>query len=336
MPGIAEVRQDLIQLVQDFFLDRLIRQRDVSKYTVVSYRDALKLLLPFVADRLGQKPAELVLADLDAPAVLAFLDHLENERGNSVRTRNARLAAIRSFMQFASYRATLDLPTIRRVLAVPMKRFERGPVDHLSREEIQSLLDAADQSRWTGKRDRILFQTLYNTGARASEMIAMNIGDADLGDTPQIRIRGKGRKERTIPLWPETRTGIRRWLVHVAASGDTPLFPDRSGGRLSRSGLSSRLKVLTKRAAAKCPSLRRHRVSPHLLRHTTAMHLLQSGVDLSVIAMWLGHESIETTHQYMEADLDMKRKALESMTPPAPGPRRFRVRDPVLRFLESL
>lgn len=330
------VTQELSQLLRDFFLDRLIRQRNVSKCTVAGYRDTFKLLLPFVADRLQKKPYELVLPDLDAPVVLAFLDHLEKVRNNCVRTRNVRLAAIRSFMQFASYRTTVDLPTIRRVLAVPMKIYERGPVDHLSREEMQALLDAADPSSWSGHRDRILFQTLYNTGARVSEAIAMNVADVELGDHPQIRIHGKGRKQRIVPLWPETRTGIRRWLVRVAGSGTTPLFPGRTKGRLSRSGVSSRLKLLAARAATKCPGLIRHRTSPHLIRHTTAMHMLQSGVDLSVIAMWLGHESIETTHQYMEADLNLKRQALQSVKSPVRGPRTFKVDDQLLGFLESL
>lgn len=336
MTGTTHLTHDLTQLVRDFFLDRLIRQRNVSKCTVASYRDTFKLLLPFVADRLHRKPTDLVLSDLDAPVVLAFLEHLESERGNCIRTRNARLAAVRSFMHFASYRTAIDLPTVRRVLAVPMKICERGPVDHLSRVEVQALLDAADPTSWSGHRDRILFQTLYNTGARVSEAIAMNVADVDLGDHPQVRIHGKGRKERVVPLWPETRAGMRRWTLRAAGSGLAPLFPGRSRARLSRSGVASRLKVLAARAAPKCPSLGRHRISPHLIRHTTAMHMLQCGVDLSVIAMWLGHESIETTHQYMEADLGLKRKALESVKSPAPGPRRFQVADHLLRFLESL
>jgi site-specific recombinase XerD len=336
MKEISDITDDLPRLVQDYFLDRLIRQRSVSKCTVTGYRDTFRLLLPFVADRLHKKPSDLVLPDIDASVVLAFLDHLERERGNCIRTRNARLAAIRSFMRFAAYRTAVDLPTVRRVLAVPMKIRERGPVDYLSREEITALLDAVDPSSWSGHRDRILFQTLYNTGARVSEATAMNVADVDLGDHPQVRIHGKGRKERVVPLWPETRTGIRRWLVRLAESGAGPLFPGRTKTRLSRSGVSSRLRLLAVRAAAKCPGLARHRVSPHLIRHTTAMHMLQSGVDLSVIAMWLGHESIETTHQYMEADLDLKRKALESIESPSPGPRRSRVNDRLLRFLESL
>ena len=336
MKVMTNTSRDLSQLLRDFFLDRLIRQRNVSKCTVAAYRDTFKLLVPFAADRLHRKPTDLTLSDLDVPVVLAFLDHLEQKRNNCTRTRNARLAAIRSFMRFASYRTTLDLPAIRRVLAVPMKACGRGPVDHLSRKEVQALLDAATPSSWSGHRDRILFETLYNTGARVSEVIAMNVADVHLGDYPQVRIHGKGRKDRIVPIWPETRTGIRRWLVRLAGSDVTPLFPARTGSRLSRSGVSSRLRVLETRAATGCPSLQRHRISPHLIRHTTAMHLLQAGVDLSVIAMWLGHESIETTHQYMEADLNLKRRALESVEPPANSARRFRVDDPLLRFLESL
>jgi site-specific recombinase XerD len=270
MRDMTDASHDLTQLLQDFFLDRLIRQRNVSKCTVAGYRDTFKLLLTFVADRLHRKPTELALPDLDAPVILAFLDHLETERRNCIRTRNVRLAAIRSFMHFASYRTAIDLPTVRRVLAVPLKICERGPVDHLSREEVQALLDAADPTSWSGHRDRILFQTLYNTGARVSETIAMNIADVDLGDHPQVRIHGKGRKDRVVPLWPETRRGIRRWLVRTAGSGFAPLFPGRSRGRLSRSGVASRLKVLAAHASAKCPGLGRHRISPHLIRHYSA------------------------------------------------------------------
>ncbi len=246
------------------------------------------------------------------------------------------LAAIRSFMLFASYQVSTELPCIRSVLSVPKKRFERGPVDFLSRMEIQALLDAADQSRWCGKRDWILLQTIYNTGARVSEVIAMNVSDVDLGNSPKVRIHGKGRKERDVPLWPETRKETRKWLRNVAVLGDSPLFLSQSKCRLSRSGVASRLKVLAARGERECPSLKRHKVSPHLIRHTTAMHLLQSGVDLTVIAMWLGHESIETTHQYMEADIELKRKALATIESPLGATKRFQVGDRLLQFLESL
>lgn len=336
MKYAADVDADLGQLLHEFFLDRLAKQRRLSPCTIAAYRDTWKLLLTFAAARLRRAPVQLTLGDLDAPLVLAFLDHLEVERGNCIRTRNARLAAIRSFLKFASYRTAVELPTVRRTLAVPRKAFNRGPVDHLSREEVQALLDATDPSSWSGHRDRVLLEMLYNTGARVSEIIAMNVGDLKLGDSPQVRIHGKGRKDRVVPLWPETRTTLRRWLACLTGSSGTPLLPARSGNHLSRSGVTSRLRVLTARASSKCPSLRRHRISPHLFRHTTAMHLLQSGVDLSVIAMWLGHESIETTHQYLEADLALKRRALESVTPPGRGPRPVRCRDQLLRFLESL
>lgn len=334
--GACGSSDNLGQLLHQFFLERLARQRRVSACTIMAYRDAWKLLLAFAAARLQRSPAELTLGDLDAPVVLAFLEHLEAERGNCIRTRNVRLAAIRSFMQFASYHTTVDLPTVRRVLAVPRKVWERGPVDHLSRAEIQALMDAAAPTSWSGHRDRVLLEMLYNTGARVSEVTAMNVADLDLGDPPLVRIHGKGRKDRNVPLWPETRTAMRRWLTRLGTSGAMPLFPARSGHRLSRAGVTSRLRVLTARAAVKCPGLRRHRISPHLIRHTTAMHLLQCGIDLSVIAMWLGHESIETTHQYLEADLALKQQALVSLMPPDRGPRPVRSRDTLLRFLESL
>lgn len=339
MPPVTDGARQLAQLLQNFFLERLMRQRRVSPCTVASYRDTFKLLLPYVAGRLHHSPADLALPDLDAPVVVAFLDYLETERHNSIRTRNLRLAAIHSFMDFAALQTAVDLPTIQRVRAVPMKRCERGPVDCLSKAEVAALLDSADKTGWSGQRDWILLHTLYNTGARVSEVIAMNVGDVELGDSPQVRIHGKGRKERVVPLWPATRRGIQRWLDLRAAysrTDDTPLFPDRAGHRLSRSGVCSRLKLLADRAATKCPTLQRHRIGPHLIRHSTALHLLQSGVDLSVIAMWLGHESIETTHQYLEADLALKEKALGALDSPSSSPRRFRPDDRLLRFLETL
>lgn len=341
MPAMTDEARQLARLLRDFFLERLTRERRVSPCTVASYRDTFRLLLPYVADRLQRQPAELALPDLDAPVIVAFLDHLETTRHNCVRTRNLRLAAIHSFMDFASRREVVDLPIIQRVRAISAKRYDRGPVDSLSRVEVAALLRSADRTVWSGHRDWVLFHTLYNTGARVSEATAMNVGDVVLDEHPQVRIHGKGRKDRVVPLWQETRTAIRQWLprrvaIQGLAPDDAPLFPDRAGRRLSRSGVTSRLKGLAARASIDCPSLRRHRISPHLIRHTTAMHLLQSGVDLAVIAMWLGHESIETTHQYMEADLVLKQKALEVASPPGPGCRRIRLDDSLLRFLESL
>ena len=326
----------LARLVQDFFVERLIRQRAVSPCTVASYRDTFRLLLSYVACRLHREPDQLALSDLDASTILAFLDHLEQERDNSVSTRNLRLAAIRTFMHFAAHVAVEDLPTVRQVLAVPVKRGTRKPVDSLSRTEVKALLDAADQTRWSGARDWLLLQTLYNTGARVSEATAMTLGDLDLDTHPQIRIHGKGRKERAVPLWPETAQAIRRWRLTADTAPQSPLLPDRHGHRMTRSGVSSRLQVLASRAITRCPTLRRHRIAPHLIRHTTAMHLLQAGVDLSVIAMWLGHESIQTTHQYMEADMALKRSALDAMDSPGHARRTRRLDDRLLRFLASL
>jgi integrase/recombinase XerD len=341
MSPIADDAGQLAQLLRDFFLERLIRERRVSPCTVASYRDTFRLLLPYAADRLKKKPTQLALPDLDAPVIVAFLGHLETDRLNCVRTRNQRLAAIHSFMGFASLQTVVDLPIIQRVCAISPKRYQRGPVDALTRAEVAALLRSADRTVWSGQRDWVLFHTLYNTGARVSEVTAMDVGDVILHEDAQVRIHGKGRKDRIVPLWKETRTAIRQWLPRrVARQGlpqdDGPLFPDRAGRRLSRSGIASRLKVLAARASIDCPSLRRHRISPHLIRHSTALHLLQSGVDLAVIAMWLGHESIETTHQYMEADLALKQKALATTSPPETDRQRARCYDTLLRFLESL
>lgn len=260
----------LAPLVQDFFLKRLIRQRRVSPCTVHSYRDTFRLLIGYVAPALNKRPTQLLLEDLDAHVILSFLDHLEKDRGNSIRTRNVRLAAIRSFMHFAAYHTEIALPTVSRVLALPMKLCQRGPVDHLSTDEMRALLDCADRTTRTGQRDWILLQTLYNTGARVSELIAVRVADVDLGSTPQMRIHGKGRKDRVVPLWPQTRTGIRRWLRESDLTANGPLVPGRAGHPLTRSGVASRLKVLAERALTACPSLSRHRISPHLIRHYVA------------------------------------------------------------------
>jgi integrase/recombinase XerD len=257
----------LSALLRDFFLDRLTRERGVSRCTVCSYRDTFQLLLPFVARQQRRSPERLQLADLDGPTVLRFLEYLERDRGNCTATRNVRLAAIRSFMHFAAYRTAANLPTIRQVLALPSKRCARRVVDCLSRTEVKALLAAVDTSRWSGQRDGIMLQTLYNTGARVSEVIALCVGDVDLGPPAQVHIHGKGRKERIVPPWPQTRTGLRRWLRLIDARPDRPLFPDRVGNHLSRSGVAARLKGLATQAASSCPTLKRHRVSPHLVRH---------------------------------------------------------------------
>jgi integrase/recombinase XerD len=323
-------------LLQDFFCARLQTQRGASPHTVASYRGTFKLLLHFAQQRLRRSADKLALADLDAPLVLAFLEHLERERGNRVPTRNARLAALRAFAHYAALRAPSALAPLQRVLAIPFKRFDRPEVGSLTRAEVAALLAAPDASTWSGQRDCVLLHVLYNTGARVAELVGLNLGDISLAGTPSAHLRGKGRKERTVPLWRDTRRQLQGWMRRLPADPETPLFPNRRAERLTRSGVQTRLNAACQQAARTCPSLHPRRVTPHLLRHTTAMHLLQAGIDITVIALWLGHESPATTHRYLDADLALKERALAKL----PGPPRRRVRyqpsDRVLAFLDGL
>lgn len=323
-------------LVREFFCGRLIAQQNASARTVASYRDTFRLLLSFFAECRGRPPTALALGDLDAPAILAFLDHLEQRRGNSIRTRNARLVALRSFLQYAAAREPTCLPAVQRVLAIPMKRFRRPLLGFLSREEMAAILAAPSESSWSGQRDRVLFALMYNTGARVSEAIGLRRSDVELAPSRIVRIEGKGRKQRVVPLWPSTAARLREWLPRIGQLPESPLFPNAHGGPLSRSGVEDRLRAAVRIASGVCPTLKGRRISPHTLRHTTAMHLLQSGVDLTVIALWLGHESTETTHQYVEADLVMKEQALSRIEEMPSPPLRFRADDELLRFLEGL
>ncbi len=268
--------------------------------------------------------------------VLGFLDHLETERGNSARTRNLRLTAIRSFMRYASLREPSLLPVAQRVLAIPVKRFDRPVLGYLSRDEITAIIDAPDRSTWSGQRDAVLFAVLYNTGARVSEITRLHVADVLLDRASSLLLHGKGRKERVVPLWKSTAAQLRRWLSRIDGNPDAPVFPNRAGKPLSRSGVEHQLRVACRKAAERHPSLATRRISPHTLRHTTAMHLLQSGVDITVIALWLGHEDTVTTHQYVEADLAMKEAALRRVDDPAPQPLRFTATDRLLNFLEGL
>jgi site-specific recombinase XerD len=323
-------------LVQQYFCQRLIAQRNASQRTVSSYRDTFRLLLGFAASRLHKNPTALALTDLDAPFIVAFLDHLEHDRGNTPRTRNARLTTIRSFMKYASYQDPTALPVIQRVLAIPSKRFDRPLVGFLSREEFDAILAAPDRSTWSGQRDHVLFATMYNTGARVSEITAMRRMDLALDRSAAVRLHGKGRKERAVPLWPATANALRSWLTRLPNTPHHPVFPNARGRSMSRSGVESRLDAAVRAAAKGSPSLRGRNVSPHLLRHTTAMHLLQSGVDITVIALWLGHESPATTHLYIEADLQMKQRALEMVPPANVKTGRYRPDQRLLAFLQAL
>jgi site-specific recombinase XerD len=323
-------------LVQTFFTSYLVDQRAVSPRTVTTYRDAFTLLLEHAERTLGKAPAALALADLDEPLILGFLDELETRRGNAVRTRNARLAAIRSFLQFASRRDVANLATTTAALSVPMKRFERPIIGFLSREQMLAVLDLPGTD-WLATRDRVLLHLLYNAGARISELVAIRVDDVVTGDGACVHLLGKGRKRRTVPLWKNTAKRVRAWLaLDGAPAGNAPLLPTRQGAFMTRANAAQRLAIAVKHATERRPELATITVSPHTIRHTTAMHLLQSGVDISVIALWLGHESPATTHHYVEADLAMKERALARLEAPEHPPCRYRPPDSLMGFLRAL
>jgi site-specific recombinase XerD len=327
---------DLARLLQRFFAERLIQQRRVSACTIASYRDTFRLLLRFAERQLGHSAWTLRLADLDASLIAAFLLDLEEGRGNSIRTRNARLAAIHSFFHYAALELPAQLPTIQRVLAIPAKRFTRTGVGFLTRAEIEAILEAPDNDNWSGQRDRVMLAVLYNTGARVSELIAIRRKDIGGQSTRAVQLHGKGRKERAVPLWRRTSILLTGWLAHLETAPNQAVFPNRFGKPMTRSGVESRLRIATAVARRTCPSLRNKVVSPHVIRHSTAMSLLQSGVDIAVIALWLGHEDIATTHAYLEADMDMKRQVLariESIGPDMPA---WQPSDQLLAFLDAL
>jgi len=329
---------DLSCLLQSFFRSYLINQRRVSQHTVLAYRDNFRVFLPFLASRLKKSISALELTDLSAKNVIAYLSYLEDERGNSVSTRNARLAAIRAFLNYATVEVPDALPDIKRALAIPQKRKNRPVLECLDKVEIDALLAAPDQASWSGQRDHILLLTMYNTGARVSEIIDIRRQDLDIKRQNSVHLHGKGRKERIVPLWKETSLALRKWIDKNDQTTTGHVFTNRYGEHLTRSGVRQRLQCATRVAVQVCPSLRGRSISPHSIRHATALHLLQSGVDLSVIALWLGHEQIETTHQYMEANLAMKKAALDSL--PVIDPyltKSYRKpSEKILAFLESL
>ncbi len=335
---ISKEKNDYLSChLQDFFYCHLINQRNVSSQTIASYSDTFRLLLKYMANGKKKKPVDLKLSDLNAPVILKFLDYLEKERGNCIRSRNVRLAAIRSFMNYLSFKMPDRLSAIKQVLAISMKRFDKPILDYLSKKEIQAVISSLDKKTWSGYRDFIMFSTFYNTGARTSEIINLKIQDVLFENNRKtIRIFGKGRKERVIPLWTKTAIQLKEYIKRLNANPESPLFPNRKGKSLTRSGVEYRLKRAVKKALINMPSLNKRRISPHTFRHTTAMHLLQSGVDITVIALWLGHESPVTTHMYVEADLQMKEQALKKIQPLKTKTIRYQPSDPVIAFLESL
>jgi integrase/recombinase XerD len=322
--------------VQAFFAEYLCQQRRLSPQTIISCRDTFRLWLMFLRDHIGVEPSALRMADVDAPVVLSVLNYLEQERGNSVRSRNIRLAAIRSFFRLVALRDPDSLGIVTRVLAIPMKRQDRKLIGYLTRTEIQALLATPDASRWAGRRDYALLLTLYNSGARVSEITTLRRQQVCFGASTFLQLTGKGRKERTVPLWPATARVLRVWFEELGDDAGQMAFPNARGKALSREGVDYLLQQAVQRAIATCPSLATKHITPHLIRHTTAMHLLQAGVDIATIALWLGHESIETTHVYLQADLTMQEQALEKLDPIEGGWTRFRADDPLLMFLASL
>ena len=323
-------------LVQQFFTEYLVAQRAVSPRTVACYRDALMLFLDFADHRLHKAPNALQLVDIQPDLILAFLDHLEHERHNSVRSRNLRLTGLRAFLKFATRRDVASMHVVERALAVPMKRFERPMLGFLTREEMVAVLGQPG-STWSSQRDHLLLAMLYNTGARVSEIIGVRVVDVVLDGAACVHLQGKGRKQRSVPLWKTTVLEIRAWLrANPQLGAEAALLPNRDGNAMTRCNVGQRLNLAVIRATATLPSLAKKKVSPHTLRHTTAMHLLQSGVPFNVIALWLGHESTNTTHRYVEADLAMKQKALARLEAPGTKMRPFHPPDALMQFLLTL
>ena len=327
----------LAPTLEAFFTDRLLTQRQVSPRTVAAYRDTLRLLLGFAQQRTGTPPCRLDMADLDADLVAAFLTHLERDRGNGVRTRNARLAAIHSLFRFAALRHPEHADQIARVLAIPAKRYDRALVCFLTPAEVDALLAAPDRSTWRGRRDHALLVLAIQTGLRVSELTSLTIADLHLDHGPHVRCHGKGRKERATPLTRQTVDVLRAWMRERSRHRHRPVFPTRQGHPLSVDAIQWLLaKHVRRRRGRAARRLRAKHVSPHVLRHTCAVNLLRAGVDIATIALWLGHADIRATQIYLHADLAMKERALARTTPPNIAPGRYRPPDPLLAFLEAL
>jgi integrase/recombinase XerD len=328
----------LAPILQTFFTQRLAAQQNASPHTVAAYRDTFRLLLTFTQEHAGISPTRLSLEDLDAPLISAYLDHLESRRGVSVKTRNSRLAALHSLFRFAALRHPEHAALIQRVLAIPTKRAPRSLVSYLTEQEIDALLAAPDLSARTGRRDRALLLVAVQTGLRVSELTGLRRTDVVLGTGAHLNCTGKGRKQRATPLTAQTAKVLRAWMNECPGQPNDPLFPGPRGGPLSRDAISRIVARHATSAARTCPSITAKKPTPHVLRHSCAVQLLQAGVDIAVIALWLGHESIRTTDIYQHADLSIKERALARTAPARPQtPRgRYRPPDDLLAFLEAL
>jgi integrase/recombinase XerD len=324
------------QLLQRFFTDRLLHQRGASPHTIASYRDAFRLLLRFAQQRLGKDPAALALDDLDARFLGEFLDHVEHERGNTARTRNVRLAAMHAFFRYVSICEPAHAERCRRILGIPAKRHRQRPIAFLARDEINAVLAAPDATTWIGRRDRTLLLVAIQTGLRVSELTHLRRQDVILGVGAHLRCDGKGRKQRCTPLRRDAAAAVAAWLRECQPEPHEAIFPSARGEPLSRDAVERIVSKYAHLAQRACPSLARKHVTPHVLRHTTAMELLQHGIDRSVIALWLGHESVETTQMYLHADLRLKEQALSRTRPVAITHKRYQPGDRLLAFLEGL
>lgn len=326
----------LAPTLQAFFTDRLAGQLHASPNTVAGYRDTWRLLLRHALAQTGKAPADLDLADLDAPLIAGFLDHLEQDRGNTIRTRNNRLAAIHSLFAYAALRHPEHAGSIQRVLAIPVKRFQPAPPSYLDKAETDALLAAPDRTTWTGRRDHTMLALAVQTGLRVSELTALARQDLHLGTGAHVHCTGKGRKERDTPLLPATVKLLRVWLTERDGTPTDPLFPTRTGRTLSRDAVEHRITLATTRATPTCPSLAVKHVTAHTLRHTAAMRLLLAGVDITVIALWLGHAQPSTTNIYLHADMTQKERAIAAVAQPHTKPGRYRPPDTILAFLDAL
>ncbi len=326
----------LAPTLQKFFTDRLLTQRDASPHTVAAYRDTFRLLLTYVHETRAIPPHQLDLTDLDATVVGEFLHHLEHDRHNSVRTRNTRLAAIHSFYRYAAVHHPEHASLIQRVLAIPSKRRDKAILTYLTDTELDALLAAINTTTWLGRRDHALIITAAQTGFRVSELTTLTLNQTHLDVGAHLTCLGKGRKHRATPLTAQTTTVLRTWLAERAAQPDDPVFPTRQGRPLSRDAVAKLLRKHVSAATPTCPSLTTKTITPHTLRHTAAMRLLHAGVDTTVIALWLGHESVETTSIYLHADMTIKQRAIDRTTPTTSKPGRYQPPDKLLAFLETL
>jgi integrase/recombinase XerD len=327
---------DFSPLCQSFFSKRLIAQRRASPHTVSAYAQTFRLLAGYAQKRLGVRPSELSLAQLDAPLLAGFLDDLESNRSNSVRSRNARLASLRAFYHYAALEAPQHASVIQRVLAIPYKRLTRRLVSYLTRPEVEAILGSVDKSHWVGHRNYAMLLLAVQTGLRLSEITALRQKDVVLDHGAHVRCEGKGRKERCTPLAKPTVAALKTWIKEQGCDESHFLFPSSNGGRLSADAVQHALATHVAVARRKCPSLMKKHVTPHVLRHTAAMELLQAGVDRALIAIWLGHESLDTTQIYLDADLQLKRTVLDKITPIENRPGRYRPDDKLLSYLKEL